>query len=52
MTDNCVRWSPLGVAEINQMEREMCGYLDWELVVDGEMMEVSIRYLLTIPLRI
>ncbi|KAL1745051.1 hypothetical protein HDZ31DRAFT_12210, partial [Schizophyllum fasciatum] len=25
--------------EINQMEREMCGYLDWELVVDGEILQ-------------
>ncbi|KAF7782692.1 hypothetical protein Agabi119p4_2068 [Agaricus bisporus var. burnettii] len=22
--------------EVNQMEREMCGYLDWEIVVDNE----------------
>ncbi|KAL1694035.1 hypothetical protein GGG16DRAFT_48096, partial [Schizophyllum commune] len=25
--------------EISQMEREMCGYLDWELVVDGKILQ-------------
>ncbi|KIY50267.1 hypothetical protein FISHEDRAFT_64911 [Fistulina hepatica ATCC 64428] len=25
--------------EINQMEREMCGYLDWELVADGDLIK-------------
>ncbi|KAJ3935088.1 MAG: hypothetical protein NXY57DRAFT_958474 [Lentinula lateritia] len=26
------------VREVNQMEREMCGYLDWELTVEGEIL--------------
>jgi hypothetical protein len=26
------------VREINQMEREMCGYLDWELKVEGDIL--------------
>ncbi|KAH6913938.1 alternative cyclin Pcl12 [Coprinopsis sp. MPI-PUGE-AT-0042] len=32
--------------EINQMEREMCSYLDWELTVDGPMLgsfETAVR---------